>query len=240
MIKYNLNNINDWNYGDDNIVKVYHHNSVRYQKIYSGSTATWIAKLTLNDGSVVDIEDDGTGELKRSMTSAYSATCISAEIMPVCTKIDRSFTQYRYLTGVTIPNSVTVLGENSFLGAGLTSITIPNSVTSIGNGCFAEMTSISSITIPDSVTSIGRVAFQDNTGIRYVHIPSGITSLENATFARCKNLSTIEMDPVVPPTLNGGSHFSNMTTYTIYVPCESVDAYKTAWSAYKSHIACHQ
>ncbi len=36
MIKYNLNNINDWDYGDDNIKKVYHHNSVCYQKISKG------------------------------------------------------------------------------------------------------------------------------------------------------------------------------------------------------------
>ena len=33
MIKYNLNNINDWNFGEDNIIKVYRNNAVCYYKI---------------------------------------------------------------------------------------------------------------------------------------------------------------------------------------------------------------
>ena len=41
----------------------------------------------------------------------------------------------------------------------LTSVTIPNSVTSIGNGTFYECSSLSSVTIPNSVTSIGHGTF---------------------------------------------------------------------------------
>ena len=36
MIKYNNSNINDWNYGSDNIVKVYRNNAVCYYKITGG------------------------------------------------------------------------------------------------------------------------------------------------------------------------------------------------------------
>jgi len=162
MIKYNLNNINDWNYGDDNIKKVYHHNSVCYQKIYSGSTATWIAKLTLNDGSVVDIEDDGTGELKRSMTSAYVATCISAEITTACTKTDHSFSQFHYLTGVTIPNTVTEIGGDTFLGTKLVDVVVPDSVQTIGGGAFARISTLRTITFGSGCTSIGRAMTQES------------------------------------------------------------------------------
>ena len=35
MIKYNLNTINDWNFGDDNIIKVYRNNAVCYYKVTS-------------------------------------------------------------------------------------------------------------------------------------------------------------------------------------------------------------
>ena len=43
MIKYNNSNINDWNYGDDNIVKVYRNNAVCYYKIVtSGDTPTQV------------------------------------------------------------------------------------------------------------------------------------------------------------------------------------------------------
>ena len=64
------------------------------------------------------------------------------------------------LKSVTIPNSVTSIGDYAFKWSGLTSVTIPNSVTSIGGGSFDNCSSLTSITIPNSVTSIGSSAFR--------------------------------------------------------------------------------
>ena len=47
----------------------------------------------------------------------------------------------------------------------LTSITIPNSVTIIGDGAFIHCSSLTSITIPESVTSIGVWAFSECYGL---------------------------------------------------------------------------
>ena len=43
--------------------------------------------------------------------------------------------------------------------SGLTSVTIPNSVTTIGDNAFNWCTGLTSVTIPNSVTSIGSHAF---------------------------------------------------------------------------------
>ena len=40
MIYYNSNAINDWNFGEDNIIKVYRNNAVCYYKVTSGDTPT--------------------------------------------------------------------------------------------------------------------------------------------------------------------------------------------------------
>ena len=64
---------------------------------------------------------------------------------------------------------VTSIGDYAFYSrfccTSLTSITIPDSVTSIGDWAFRDCTSLTSITIPDRVTSIGDYAFNNCTSL---------------------------------------------------------------------------
>ena len=86
-------------------------------------------------------------------------------------------------TSITIPNSVTRIGNYAFSGCtGLTSVTIPNSVTSIGNYAFYNCTGLTSVVIPDSVTSIGRSAFEGCTGLTSITIPDSVTSIGESAF----------------------------------------------------------
>ena len=108
---------------------------------------------------------------------------------------DSAFSGCTGLTSVTIPNSVTSIGVSAFLGCtGLTSVTIPNSVTSIGDYAFSECTGLTNVTIPNSVTSIGGYAFSECTGLTNVTIPNSVTSIGDNAFKGCKNL-TIKLDP---------------------------------------------
>ena len=92
-------------------------------------------------------------------------------------------------TSVTIPNSVTSIGNYAFyFCSGLTSVTIPNSVTSIGDNAFTFCSGLTSVTIPNSVTSIGYDAFFHCSGLTSVTIPNSVTSIGYDAFNLVKNI----------------------------------------------------
>ena len=105
---------------------------------------------------------------------------------------DYAFQSCSGLTSVTIPNSVTSIGEYTFNGcSSLTSVTIPNSVTSIGRSAFQGCRGLTSVTIPNSVTSIGEFAFYNCSGLTSVTIPNSVTSIGNKAFQYCDGLTSI-------------------------------------------------
>ena len=90
------------------------------------------------------------------------------------------------ITDLTIPNSVTSIGDYSFYNCtSLTSITIPNSVTSIGGSAFYGCSGLTSVTIPNSVTSIGGSAFLNCSGLTSITIPNSVTSIVGSAFDGC-------------------------------------------------------
>ncbi|MCL2294950.1 MAG: leucine-rich repeat domain-containing protein [Spirochaetes bacterium] len=102
----------------------------------------------------------------------------------------------RGITGsFTIPSGVINIGDNLFSGSvGLTSVSIPNSVTRIGNHAFAR-TGITTMTIPNSVTSIGERAFAGNRNLTSITIPESVTSIGRDVFLGCTRLASITVHP---------------------------------------------
>jgi hypothetical protein len=62
------------------------------------------------------------------------------------------------LRSVTIPNSVTSIGDTAFFDSPLTSLTLGNSIRTIGDSTFASAL-VTSLTLPNSLTTIGSDAF---------------------------------------------------------------------------------
>ena len=65
------------------------------------------------------------------------------------------------LSSITIPDSVTSIGEHAFYRTSLTSVSIPEGVTSINDYTFYGCSSLKNISIPDSITTIGEFAFDE-------------------------------------------------------------------------------
>lgn len=150
-----------------------------------------------------------------------------------------AFNQCKALTSITIPNSVTSIGDNAFQEcSALTSVTIPSSVTSIGYQTFYYCTSLTSITISDSVTTIGNNVFYGCSALTSVIIPSSVTSIGGNVFYFCSSLTSVTIQATTPPTLGNNAVFYNTNNCPIYVPAESVAAYKAAtnWSTYADRI----
>jgi len=91
---------------------------------------------------------------------------------------------------VTIPDSVTDIGD-AFRGCtGITGITIPNGVTYIDDYTFSGCTNLTSVTIPDSITSIDDGAFR-NTGLTGVTIPVNVAYIGERAFSGCEKLTSV-------------------------------------------------
>lgn len=86
-------------------------------------------------------------------------------------------------------HAVTAIGDDAFSGGTMTSVTIPEGVTVIGNQAFRECTDLIEAVIPGTVKSIGAAAFARCGELKECTIPQGITRIETATFADCAKIT---------------------------------------------------
>ena len=131
------------------------------------------------------------------------------------TGIRYAFTNCTSLTSVSIPKSVTYIGDGAFLGcSNLASVDIPESVTYIGSSAFGGTKWLEKnqllianhilfdanpelcqgeLTIPEDVTYIGDGAFLGCSNLTTVTIPEGVISIGMSAFKGCTSLANISI-----------------------------------------------
>ncbi len=116
-------------------------------------------------------------------------------LLPV-TRIDDFAFSSKPITSITMPDTVTSLGNYAFSHCpNLTSVTIGNGVTTIGDYAFYRCTSLSDVPVGDSVNSIGVGAFISCDALAGITIPPNVTSIGDGAFRDCPSLTEIVVDP---------------------------------------------
>lgn len=145
------------------------------------------------------------------------------------------------ISSLTFSDTIEMIGSNAFEGNPFTSVTLPSGLTGMGIYAFYRCENLESINIPTSLTYINMGAFAGCKSLTSITLHSGIEAIGDGAFMDCTGLTGVTILATTPPQLDGNNAFSfnsGIPTYPIYVPSESVNAYKQAngWSDYADRI----
>ena len=129
-----------------------------------------------------------------------------------------AFVDCKFLAGITLPESVTSIGNNAFVSSGVVSINLPDGLESIGEAAFSRCHALQTIVIPGSIKTIGDSAFS-NAGLSEVFFSPTISQLEKLplnVFYRTTSLTSISIPQSVK--VIGESAFSNSGLASVVIP----------------------
>lgn len=157
---------------------------------------------------------------------------------------DSAFSQAAYIQKINLPKLISI-SSNAFANAGQTA---DASTFNLTDNTFRKVTKIGSAAFNhfgpsgntqnlyfDSVTQIDLWAFE-YVNAKAIYLGSKLTKIGSYVFISA-NIEALVLSATTPPTLQGKLDFST-PTFIIYVPTESVEAYKVAtnWSTYADLI----
>lgn len=165
----------------------------------------------------VTYQDDTSANYSGLTTVVIPSTVIYDGRTYSVTKIgDLSFYECSSLNSVTIPESVTRIGQEVFAYSGLSSMTMSTSVDSVGLSAFHETPWFNNL--PDGMVYINNVLYTykgtmpDNTS---VVVADGTVAISNAAFMECSGLTSITIaESVKHIDIRAFSYCTNLSSIT--------------------------
>lgn len=229
---------------------------------------TYIAEVNGNFGqkNFVEIEIDGVKQ--ETITDTYYLTEGEHIIKFIAKYVDLIGSNvFRYVGGILkeiyIPKYVETIQQSAFEKcSGLTKVTfaensnlkelknlvfsecsfttinLPNNLTTFGKSCFLSCKQLQEIEFNDDVKSIPAHCCNGCSSLTTIIIGSGVTSIGSQAFRGTSILINLYVYAETPPTLPSDAFTNSSNNFMIYVPEDSVAAYKAAnnWSNFASRI----
>ncbi len=122
----------------------------------------------------------GCEELQRvSLPQSLTAIC------------DYAFFGCTKLSEITFPDGLQAIRNSVFAGCGLTSVTLPASLTELGEGVFARNPSLRTALLMGTLSQIPYGTFSDCTTLEELFLSSAITHISSHAFDGCKALRDV-------------------------------------------------
>ncbi len=200
-----------------------------FSATYNGKTIYY--NITSSANRTVEVTYNNYGSTYSGAVTIPSTVTYNGYTYTVTAIGEEAFRQERDLTSITLPNTITRIGDWAFAGQemdnyppNITTITIPNSVTTIGENAFAYNYHLTSVTIPNSVTTIGESAFWRCHGLKTVSLGTGLTSISDYAFGDCA-LTSVTIPNNVETIGHGAFRDNLLTTVTIPNNVETIGDY---------------
>lgn len=144
-----------------------------------------------------------------------------------------SFNNNWSMKKIHIPGGVKITGQQCFSDArSCTELIIDEGVETISDFCFQQCSALKEIVIPNTVTSVGSYAFSNCQNVKYLEIGEKVSTIDAAAFSNI-NPDKIIVRATTPPEYTNERYYMTgkdcLEAAEVYVPDESIDAYKNAW-----------
>ncbi|MDE6705450.1 MAG: leucine-rich repeat domain-containing protein [Treponemataceae bacterium] len=153
---------------------------------FDSAVSYW--KSTYANSNTVGMQiETWTGDSTKLIIPA-GATQIRANAFDTYYYTDRS------IVSVTIPNTVTDIGQQAFRNCKkLETAVISGTMASIGESAFNGCELLKNVTISEGVASIKKNAFQGCSSLASISIPGSVTDTETNIFAGCASLTEVKI-----------------------------------------------